>query len=138
MLLQLSAELPRREEKAQPEVLGTLLVTALVLQCCSCLMFVLCLATVTLLLSSSHSEETLPGTCSLRPGKPGLRRNFHGKHCRAGGALLLAAVLWAVQCSWVWWDRGSTGAAVQTGVNLKSEEMCSRWALFSFVTLGVV
>lgn len=137
MLLQLSAELPRREEKAQPEVFGTLLVTALVLQCCSCLMFGLCLAPVTLLLSSSHSEEILSGTCTLRP-KPGLKSNFHGKHCRAGGALLLAAVLWAVQCSWVWWDHGSTGAAVQTGVNLKSEEMCSRWAWFSFVTLGVV
>lgn len=45
--------------------LGDCQITSLVLQCCSCLMFGLCLHTVTLLLSSSHSEEILPGTCTL-------------------------------------------------------------------------
>lgn len=119
---------PGERRRHSLRFVGDCQVTPLALQCCSCLMCGWCLETVTLLLSSSHSEEILPGTCTL----PDL-----GIQVLEG--ISMGNILQSMRCSfpgscpigsWVWWDHGSTGASIQTGMNLQSKWLFSGWALF--------
>lgn len=110
----------------------------LVLQRCSCLMCGLCLETITLLLSSSHSEAMLPSTCTLPDLGIQVSEGISmGSICRAGGALFLAAVPWAVQL-----QLGLVGPWQHRSCTSRNESQIKTDALWmgfvSFVTLGVV
>lgn len=99
-------------------------------------MFGLCLETVTPVLSSSHSEEILSGTCTVPDlGSQVIEGISMGSLCGAQGALCLAAVLWAVQLQLglvgPWQHRSSS-----TNRNESQVKIDPLWMGFvSFVTL---